>query len=157
MMTNTLARIDTEAEVIRELTRRVQAEYAEMPGLNVNWRKRNDCSDEAWRERCLLKERSKLTQRRYVIFDQMFSAGTRRLDGSSTGRTFVAVRSLRPRDVGLDARTEPLFEQGELSGNGIRRCATHDVSTWNRAPSRRLETKTGALQTAENRSQNKQR
>ena len=35
MMTNTLARIDTEAEAIRELTRRVQAEYAEMPGLSV--------------------------------------------------------------------------------------------------------------------------
>ena len=35
MMTNTLARIDTEAETIRELTRRVQAEYAEMPGLSV--------------------------------------------------------------------------------------------------------------------------
>ena len=35
MMTNTIARIDTEAEVIRELTRRVQAEYAEMPGLSV--------------------------------------------------------------------------------------------------------------------------
>ena len=35
MMTNMLARIDTEAETIRELTRRVQAEYAEMPGLSV--------------------------------------------------------------------------------------------------------------------------
>jgi hypothetical protein len=35
MMTNTLTRIDTEAETIRELTRRVQAEYAEMPGLCV--------------------------------------------------------------------------------------------------------------------------
>ena len=35
MMTNTLTRIDTEAETIRDLTRRVQAEYAEMPGLNV--------------------------------------------------------------------------------------------------------------------------
>lgn len=34
-MTNTLARIDTEAETIRELARRVQAEYAEMPGLSV--------------------------------------------------------------------------------------------------------------------------
>lgn len=34
MMTNRLA-IDTEAETIRELTRRVQAEYAEMPGLCV--------------------------------------------------------------------------------------------------------------------------
>jgi hypothetical protein len=35
MITNTLARIDTEAEAICELTRRVQAEYAEMPGLSV--------------------------------------------------------------------------------------------------------------------------
>ena len=35
MMTNTLARIDTEAETIHKLTRRVQAEYAEMPGLSV--------------------------------------------------------------------------------------------------------------------------
>ena len=35
MMTNTLTGIDTEAETIRELTRRVQAEYAEMPGLNA--------------------------------------------------------------------------------------------------------------------------
>lgn len=35
MMTKRLARIDTEAETIRELTRRVQAEYAEMPGLSV--------------------------------------------------------------------------------------------------------------------------
>jgi hypothetical protein len=35
MTTNTLARIDAEAEAIRELTRRVQAEYAEMPGLSV--------------------------------------------------------------------------------------------------------------------------
>ena len=35
MMTNMLARIDTEAETIRELTRRVQAEYTEMPGLCV--------------------------------------------------------------------------------------------------------------------------
>ena len=34
MMTNMRA-IDTEAETIRELTRRVQAEYAEMPGLCV--------------------------------------------------------------------------------------------------------------------------
>jgi hypothetical protein len=34
MMTNALARIDTE-EAIRELTRRVQAEYAEMPGLSI--------------------------------------------------------------------------------------------------------------------------
>ena len=42
MMTNTLARIDTEAETIRELTRRVQAEYAEMPGLSVtlHWNRR---------------------------------------------------------------------------------------------------------------------
>jgi len=35
MMTNTLIRIDDEADTIRELTRRVQAEYAEMPGLSV--------------------------------------------------------------------------------------------------------------------------
>jgi hypothetical protein len=35
MMTTKIARIDTEAEAIRELTRRVQAEYAEMPGLCV--------------------------------------------------------------------------------------------------------------------------
>ena len=35
MMTNTLTRVDTEAAPIRELTRRVQAEYAEMPGLSV--------------------------------------------------------------------------------------------------------------------------
>ena len=35
MMTNTLARIDDEANTNRELTRRVQAEYAEMPGLSV--------------------------------------------------------------------------------------------------------------------------
>ena len=34
-MTKTLARLDNEAEAIRELTRRVQAEYAEMPGLCV--------------------------------------------------------------------------------------------------------------------------
>ena len=34
-MTHTLARIDNHAETIRELTRRVQAEYAEMPGLSV--------------------------------------------------------------------------------------------------------------------------
>ena len=34
-MTKTTTRIDTEAEALRELTRRVQAEYAEMPGLNV--------------------------------------------------------------------------------------------------------------------------
>lgn len=35
MMTNTLAGIDAEAETIHELTRRVQAEYTEMPGLSV--------------------------------------------------------------------------------------------------------------------------
>jgi hypothetical protein len=35
MMTNTLARVDTETEAIRDLTRRVHAEYAEMPGLNI--------------------------------------------------------------------------------------------------------------------------
>jgi hypothetical protein len=34
-MTNTPATIDAEAESIRELTRRVQAEYEEMPGLSV--------------------------------------------------------------------------------------------------------------------------
>ena len=34
MMTNMVA-IDTEAETIRELARRVQAEYTEMPGLCV--------------------------------------------------------------------------------------------------------------------------
>ena len=34
-MTNTLARIDNHAKTVRELTRRVQAEYAEMPGLSV--------------------------------------------------------------------------------------------------------------------------
>ena len=35
MMTNTLTRIDTEEDTVREVTRRVQAEYAEMPGLSV--------------------------------------------------------------------------------------------------------------------------
>ncbi len=35
MMTNTLTGSDTEAETIRELARRVQAEYAEMPGLSI--------------------------------------------------------------------------------------------------------------------------
>ena len=35
MMRNTLARIDTESETIPELARRVQAEYAETPGLSV--------------------------------------------------------------------------------------------------------------------------
>ena len=35
MMTQTLTRIDKQAETIRELARRVQAEYAEMPGLSV--------------------------------------------------------------------------------------------------------------------------
>jgi len=35
MMTNTLTRIDDEADTIRELTRRVRAEFAEMPGLSV--------------------------------------------------------------------------------------------------------------------------
>ena len=34
-MTHTLVRIDTRAETIRELKRRVRAEYAEMPGLSV--------------------------------------------------------------------------------------------------------------------------
>ena len=34
-MTHTLTRIDAQAETIRELARRVQAEYAEMPGLSV--------------------------------------------------------------------------------------------------------------------------
>ena len=32
---NTLTRLDNEVEVIGELTRRVQAEYREMPGLSV--------------------------------------------------------------------------------------------------------------------------
>ena len=36
-MTNTLAGIDDEGDTIRELTRRVQAEYAEMPGLSVTF------------------------------------------------------------------------------------------------------------------------
>jgi hypothetical protein len=35
MTMNTLTRINTEPEVIRDLSRRVQAEYAEMPGLSV--------------------------------------------------------------------------------------------------------------------------
>jgi hypothetical protein len=35
MMTTTLARVDPEADTARELTRRVQAEYTEMPGLSV--------------------------------------------------------------------------------------------------------------------------
>jgi len=35
MMTNALARIDTDPEIIGELTRRIQAEYAEMPGLSI--------------------------------------------------------------------------------------------------------------------------
>jgi hypothetical protein len=35
MKTDTLDRTDTEAEFIRELTQRVQAEYVEMPGLSV--------------------------------------------------------------------------------------------------------------------------
>jgi hypothetical protein len=34
-MIDTLIRIDTESEAVCELTRRVQAEYAEMPGLSV--------------------------------------------------------------------------------------------------------------------------
>lgn len=34
-MTETITTIDTDAEATRELTRRVQAEYAEMPGLSV--------------------------------------------------------------------------------------------------------------------------
>ena len=35
MMTNKAASIDTDGETIRELTRRIQAEYSEMPGLSV--------------------------------------------------------------------------------------------------------------------------
>ena len=35
MMTNTLTRLDAEAETLRELTLRVRAEYTEMPGLSV--------------------------------------------------------------------------------------------------------------------------
>jgi hypothetical protein len=35
MTTNAATSIDNEAEMIRELTRRVQGEYAEMPGLSV--------------------------------------------------------------------------------------------------------------------------
>lgn len=35
MKTIMVDRIDTEGETIRELTRRVQAEYAEMPGLCI--------------------------------------------------------------------------------------------------------------------------
>ena len=35
MMTNTLTHIDIEEDTVREVTRRVQAEYAEMPGLSV--------------------------------------------------------------------------------------------------------------------------
>jgi hypothetical protein len=35
MTTNTPVRSDAEAETIHELTRRVQAEYEEMPGLSV--------------------------------------------------------------------------------------------------------------------------
>jgi len=35
MMRRTLASVDDQADTIRELTRRVQAEYAEMPGLSV--------------------------------------------------------------------------------------------------------------------------
>ena len=34
-MTKTLARLDNDAETIRELTRRVRAEYADMPGLSI--------------------------------------------------------------------------------------------------------------------------
>jgi hypothetical protein len=34
-MTKTLTRIDTEEDTIRQVARRVQAEYAEMPGLSV--------------------------------------------------------------------------------------------------------------------------
>jgi histidinol-phosphate/aromatic aminotransferase/cobyric acid decarboxylase-like protein len=34
-MMKTLATLDNETETIRELTRRVRAEYAEMPGLSV--------------------------------------------------------------------------------------------------------------------------
>ena len=36
-MTNTLARTETEAESIRDLARRVQAEYTEMPGLSITF------------------------------------------------------------------------------------------------------------------------
>jgi hypothetical protein len=35
METNTLLEVEREAETIRHLTRRVQSEYAEMPGLSV--------------------------------------------------------------------------------------------------------------------------
>ena len=35
MTTNTVDRIDTDTDTVRELARRVQAEYAEMPGLSV--------------------------------------------------------------------------------------------------------------------------
>jgi hypothetical protein len=35
MKTDTLTRIDPDADRIRELTRRVRAEYREMPGLSV--------------------------------------------------------------------------------------------------------------------------
>jgi predicted transcriptional regulator of viral defense system len=33
--TKTISRTDSQAEAIRDLTRRVQAEYAEMPGLSI--------------------------------------------------------------------------------------------------------------------------
>jgi hypothetical protein len=35
MMTTVVSSIERQSETIRELTRRVQAEYAEMPGLSV--------------------------------------------------------------------------------------------------------------------------
>ena len=35
MVTNTLLEVQPEPSTIRDLTRRVQAEYAEMPGLSV--------------------------------------------------------------------------------------------------------------------------
>jgi hypothetical protein len=35
METNTLLEVEREAETIRHLARRVQSEYAEMPGLSV--------------------------------------------------------------------------------------------------------------------------
>ena len=56
---------------------------------------------------------------------------------SSARKTFVAVRSLRPRDAGLDARTE-LFAHGEPSANALPRRATHFVATPNRTPGRGL-------------------
>jgi hypothetical protein len=35
MVTNTLPKIEPQSEALQELTRRIQAEYAEMPGLSV--------------------------------------------------------------------------------------------------------------------------